>query len=372
MLISFKRCYILEANYGLFQSHKLIKGEENGEIFYLEVPKKLQKNYFTRNFYFISIAILRGLKIFKKGAIDAIYSPTTDPIELWPTYILHLIKGTEFLVFSHNQMEIQVEHPYIFFRDYERYGIIHSLFWSVAEFISHFILKRALGVFTPSDVGCRYLEKIGLGKEAIFRTNSFIDDETISFHESLKKYDFVVLARIIPRKNLNTIIEALSLSNSSSDKAITMALITPTSGTVLNEFKRLISSKGLSDAVEIILNASEDRKLEVLDHSRIYVSLSLDESFPTSNLEASARGLAMLLSDIPAHKSIYKDAAIFVNPQNTAEIAKIMTYLVNNVDEVNQLSELSFKVSKLYKRSVVLNSEIRWIKERYEKRRVNR
>ena len=370
MINSFKGCQVLEANYVSYQEQDTIQETLSDIIFKFKISEKLQRNYFVRNLFVIGVAIIKGLKCFKKGEIDAFYSPTTDPIELWPTYILHLLKGVEFFVFSHNQMEIQVEHPYVFFRKHEHYGVIHSLFWSIAEFLSHFILKRALGIFTPSDVGRRYLEKIGIKGEATFRTSSFIDDETIFVNNLKKKYDFVVLARIIPRKNLNTIIEALSLSNLLCGKERKMAIITPTSGKALLDIKGLIHSKGLSDIIDIIHNASEDSKIAVLDQSKIYISLSLDESFPTSNLEASARGLAMLLSDIPAHTSIYKDAAIFVNPCDVAKIAEQMIYLTDNDDLAKKLSELSFKVSKLYLRSVVLAGEIRWMKERYETRNV--
>jgi glycosyltransferase involved in cell wall biosynthesis len=64
----------------------------------------------------------------------------------------------------------------------------------------------------------------------------------------------------------------------------------------------------------------------------IFASVSLYEGFGFPPLEALASGCRVLVSDIPSHREIFGDSAMYVNPLNPTEIAQKLNLLLELKD----------------------------------------
>ena len=59
----------------------------------------------------------------------------------------------------------------------------------------------------------------------------------------------------------------------------------------------------------------------------IYVFPSLSEGFSITPLEAQAFGIPVLLSDIPVHKEVFENSALYFNPKSNIDISEKMVHL---------------------------------------------
>lgn len=78
-----------------------------------------------------------------------------------------------------------------------------------------------------------------------------------------------------------------------------------------------------------------------------FVNLSKQEGFNLPILEAANSGAAMILSDIPVHKEVAEDSAIFVNIGHNGEVVRAMEAMVDEKRR-QDFQEKSFVLAKKY------------------------
>lgn len=79
-----------------------------------------------------------------------------------------------------------------------------------------------------------------------------------------------------------------------------------------------------------------------------FVNLSTAEGFNIPLLEAAASKAAIVTSDIPVHREILKNSAIFCNPKITSEIGQALIKIIQNAKICKELREKAYKISKQY------------------------
>ena len=82
--------------------------------------------------------------------------------------------------------------------------------------------------------------------------------------------------------------------------------------------------------------------------AEFFVYISLYEGFGLPPLEAMACGTPVLASDIPTHKEMLGDAAMYVAPTNTKQIAERIEALLTTPPDRNETAEKSLKRAALY------------------------
>ena len=80
---------------------------------------------------------------------------------------------------------------------------------------------------------------------------------------------------------------------------------------------------------------------EALNAAQVFASLARYEPFGLGVLEAAQAGCALVLSDIPSFRELWRGAAIFVRPDDTAEAAAVMDALLADPDEARRLGALA-------------------------------
>lgn len=90
-------------------------------------------------------------------------------------------------------------------------------------------------------------------------------------------------------------------------KTHSIKLIICGQGRLLEKVHEYVKIHDLGHDVDIMGHVSQDRLIELLGRSTLFVSPSYHEGLPTSVMEAMAVGTPVLLSDIPPHKELVED-----------------------------------------------------------------
>lgn len=100
--------------------------------------------------------------------------------------------------------------------------------------------------------------------------------------------------------------------------------------------------------LQLLGEVSATRMAGLFSARPIYASAALYEPFGLSVLEAAQAGCALVLSDIPTHREIWSDAAIFVPARDADAFADAIQDLADDPDEREQWGQLARARSQLY------------------------
>jgi glycosyltransferase involved in cell wall biosynthesis len=106
-------------------------------------------------------------------------------------------------------------------------------------------------------------------------------------------------------------------------------------GTFSNVFRNVNSSL---DPSHFNLGYVNDHELRALyEHAACFIYASFYEGFGLPPLEAMACGCPVIASDIPALREVCGDAAVYCDPDNPDDIAKIILKVMQNQDIMNRM-----------------------------------
>lgn len=136
-------------------------------------------------------------------------------------------------------------------------------------------------------------------------------------------------------KNLSTVLEALVKLN---DRRVDFRFITtadilgfnPARSTTYGDELRLLERAGVRDRIAWIGLKAHDDIQALYCRSDILLFASLTESFGHPLIEAMAAGVAILTSDIPVHREICGEAALYFDPLDPDSLAEKMQTLIEN------------------------------------------
>lgn len=105
--------------------------------------------------------------------------------------------------------------------------------------------------------------------------------------------------------------------------------------------------KGASPLVHLG-QLSHERLLATMRHASIFVAPAVYEPFGLTVLEAAHCGCALVLSDIPTFRELWDDAAVFVDPHDTAALQQILQRLTIETNERARLQAAARKRAARY------------------------
>lgn len=133
---------------------------------------------------------------------------------------------------------------------------------------------------------------------------------------------FLFVGTIQPRKNLERLIEAYA--SFASDFAAPYLVLVGNKGWLSDEIYNLPKKLGIEDRVKF-LGRVEDKDLPTLYSGAIALTFpSLFEGFGLPILEAMSCGCPVITSKVSSMPEVVKDAALYVDPYNTGDIAAKM------------------------------------------------
>lgn len=140
--------------------------------------------------------------------------------------------------------------------------------------------------------------------------------------QKIKSSYFLYVGNAYPHKNLKRLLEAFSFVVA-KDPTIFLVMV----GRMDHFYRRLqerSNNMGLGNHVIFYRDISDPLLGELYRHAIALVIPSFMEGFGLPGLEAMKSRCLVLASDIPVHREIYANAAVYFNPNNPSDIASIM------------------------------------------------
>jgi glycosyltransferase involved in cell wall biosynthesis len=134
-----------------------------------------------------------------------------------------------------------------------------------------------------------------------------------------------------PHKNLERLIEAFCIFRQQNHNDWRLILV----GAPDYFYKRLqkeTAAKNNDSSIIFYGQASDDELIELYRQAQFYVFPSLCEGFGLPPLEAMCSGLPVISSNRSCLPEVLEDAALYFNPEDTADMVRVMTKLVEDND----------------------------------------
>lgn len=150
----------------------------------------------------------------------------------------------------------------------------------------------------------------GLGVSAELTSGKATEPPQVAGIESFA----LTVGRLNIRKNLESVIAAAGMSRSiSADSPLLIVGGSDHSG-VSPELSELVEDLVSSGRVRFLGRVDDAELAWLYAHARLVISLSLDEGFGMTPVEAVSFGAPLLVSDIPVHRETVGGYAVFVDP----------------------------------------------------------
>jgi glycosyltransferase involved in cell wall biosynthesis len=153
--------------------------------------------------------------------------------------------------------------------------------------------------------------------------------EENTFYESHLDGDnfhyLLMVSTIEPRKNHTRLIAAWEFIKSQNDPSLKLVIV-GTLGWNYESIRTALAS-WIEHGEAFLLNAVPAGELRTLYRNALAtICPSLGEGFGFSGVEAMRSGGITIASDIPVHREIYDDAAVYFDPHSTASLAESLAY----------------------------------------------
>ena len=181
---------------------------------------------------------------------------------------------------------------------------------------------------------------------------SFFEKNTCVREHIKKETDFNLLCscRIVSQKRHKDLLYAFSESKYLQKAKLTIL----GDGPLLDEIKEL--SKSLNVYDRCIFTGHVDDVAIYLDKADIFVYPSEREGNPLALIEALARGLPVILSDIDCHKELFPEKDIFFKTKDVSSLTKkIDNFCKDNLDYFNKNKIIEADLDKFNPKNYVKN-----------------
>jgi glycosyltransferase involved in cell wall biosynthesis len=162
-----------------------------------------------------------------------------------------------------------------------------------------------------------------------------VKNDAVSIDELKARYDldkpFFFSLGLMPRKNIKRLLEAYSKFKYKDDFLLVLA--GPGShGPWFEEYKELIKEKEMSGNVRLYGPVPQDDLMVFYKTAFCFIFPSLYEGFGMPILEAMASGAPVISSNAAALPEVGADAAFYVDPYKTDEIASAMETMAEDTE----------------------------------------
>lgn len=144
------------------------------------------------------------------------------------------------------------------------------------------------------------------------------------------KYIFS-LAALDPKKNHMTLIRAWEKVHYTTNGGVKL-ILAANAGWLNKEIESLLKPHIEAGNIIHLSNLSNDELPYLFSHAQAFVFPSYTEGFGLPPLEAMQCECPTIVSDIPAHRWVLGDAALYCNPYNADSLADTLLQLVLNSD----------------------------------------
>jgi phosphatidylinositol alpha-mannosyltransferase len=181
--------------------------------------------------------------------------------------------------------------------------------------------------------------------------------------------DVVFVGRLVPRKGVRQLIDAIARLNGQRKRPTRVAIIGD--GPLRGGLQRRVRDAGLSDCVAFLGNLDDGRKFALLSRTKIACFPSLfGESFGLVILEALAAGAdAVVAGGNPGYRELLGEAGGLVDPGDTVAFASRLQQLLDDADRRRKLGACQRRLIARYDSDLVVETVLDVYREALRRRR---
>jgi glycosyltransferase involved in cell wall biosynthesis len=190
------------------------------------------------------------------------------------------------------------------------------------------------------------------------------------FQGSTSEFKIIHIANSIvgDLKGHKTLIKATKIV---TEKGYNISVCFVGDGVSTSEFKEYANKLGITDNIHFIgrLHSKAD-VMKKLDESDLFVFPSYTEGLPRVIIEAQAVGLPCLATPVGGTPELLSEKYLF-QPNDSENFAKMIIHLINNPDELEQMSKDNIVVAKKYTKEKLTEKRNRFYSKLYNISRNN-
>lgn len=185
----------------------------------------------------------------------------------------------------------------------------------------------------------------------------FFDEPKISGQKILEKYGITkkyifFLGTLEPSKNITRLLEAFAKfkekSKNGNEKFDYQLVLAGKRGWLSQEYLQTIKDLGLNKDVVFTGYIIGDELVPLFRNSHFFIMPSLHEGFGMTVLEAFATGTPAIISKVSSLPEIAEDAAFYINPMSTEELAEAMLKFSQDENIRNEFREKGLEQVKKF------------------------
>jgi len=238
--------------------------------------------------------------------------------------------------FHHDLLEeFSLHLKYFFKAPRENWPYLSMPFKILQEYIS---LRCAKKVITVSNNSCSVLRHWGINSRKIIVipnavSESFVKSEKqINLHT--KNINFLFVGRLIPRKGIGVLIEALGILNKQGIDNFSIEIVGQ--GPLFKYCQRSISGFKTCHLLGLI---PQQRLEKLYREADCFVCTSYQEGFGIVLLEAAASGPAIVANNIPVFREIYSEnEVVYYKTNDPQDLADKMLMFITNPNLISSYS----------------------------------
>ena len=219
------------------------------------------------------------------------------------------------------------------------YKLTSSVWRSILPAINRFSLLRADSHIALSESAKRDIEQ-AVGVTGCIVVGNGLDTKKFSPMDLPRIYDAVFLGRLAPQKGIDILLKAWKKVVGVQPTA-KLVLIGGGDEVNLRKYRDMISELDLKERVDVKGFQSDERVVELLNSSKLFVFPSRKEGFAQAVSQAMACGLCCVLSDIPALREYYGKGSILVPPENSEALASTLIELLSDESKQDEFRKIS-------------------------------
>lgn len=227
--------------------------------------------------------------------------------------------------------------------------LVYKFKQQVYKWVIGWVAKKSEALITPSDyVKYDVAQFSGVAPSKITVTYEAADVITEPFEPTpvLRNTDFIMyVGRPQPHKNLKRLVQAFSTVQLTQPR-LKLVLV----GKFDVNYQLLKNYVRRHDISGVIFTdfVSEGQLRWLYENAKAYVFPSLSEGFGLPGLEALSHGLPLVSSRATCLPEIYKDAAIYFDPESTSDMAEKIKQVLEDKELASKLRRAGPKLASSY------------------------
>ncbi len=203
-------------------------------------------------------------------------------------------------------------------------------YYLLYRFLTPIIARKAKKIITVSHFSKKeIIQKLKISENKISVIYNAVSDKMIQKTEHQKEKIILSVSSIDPRKNFSRLIEAFKNLDNSTYKLIIVGAKNNIFGK--NDFLKK------SPNVEFTGYINDNKLIELYNKASMFIYPSFYEGFGIPNLEAMSNGCPVITSDIPPHREICKNSALYFDPYSTKKLKETINQLITNEELIKEM-----------------------------------